>query len=340
MTNNTLTFGDAMRLAIALGLVAVALIFLFAISDILLIFLTALIFAIALDRPIDKLVHKGIPRSVSAVLLYSAVLVTLIVLFYIFLPPLAWEIRNFAINYPLYLEEILGTEEAREIETVHYLRTFAESVGASSQAVMATIARIFGGLLSFAVIFFLSLFLNIQKEGVRGFLMLLPLSKREESLRLFDKIQIRLGGWFWGKLLSSLLVGAITLIGLLIIGIPYAVILSLLAVLFNFIPYAGPILSSIPAIAIGLSQSLLIGVAVAALYFLVNGILENFIFGPLLMKKVINLNPAMLVLAVVIGAQLGGILGIVIAIPAAAIVHLFLEEFYFRKWSETSSIIK
>ena len=147
----------------------------------------------------------------------------------------------------------------------------------------------------------------------------------------FERVQQRVASWLWGKFLSSLLVGVITFFGLLLIGIPYALTLAVFAVLLNFIPFIGPIVASIPAIILGAFISSFHAIAVGLLYFFVNGVLESFVFGPLLMRRAVQISPALLILFVVGGAHLGGVLGIIIAIPTAAIINLAIGEYIARR---------
>src|SRR3989344_3459250 len=108
MEASKISFIDAFKLAIAFAVTAAAFMILSAISDVFLILLAAVIFAIALDRPIDRLVARKIPRSVATIILYATALVVIALLLYWLLPPLAHEMRNFAVSYPTYLEGLLG----------------------------------------------------------------------------------------------------------------------------------------------------------------------------------------------------------------------------------------
>lgn len=329
-----MTFIGALKVAIAFGAVSVALALAFAINDILIMFLAAIIFAIALDKPIDKLVDRKVPRAIAAVAIYTIFLIFLVLAFFATIPPLAQEMKSFSIHYPTYIENLFGQERIQELDidlkssdASERLISLSDTLGTSPQSVVNTIMVIFGGFVSFLVIFFVSLFLNMQKDGVRHFLfMFVPTANFSYATRIFDKIQNRVGTWLWGKALSSLIVGTFVYLGLLLIGIPYAIALAVLAILLNFVPYAGPFVASIPAVLIGLAQSSLQAIAAAGLYAFVNGILESFIFIPLLMKKAIKMNPALLILFVLIGGRLGGVLGVVISIPVAAIMSLILEE--------------
>lgn len=335
-------FSDAFRLASAFGLVALILLFIFSISDILLIFLTALILAIALDRPIDKLVKRGIPHAASVIFIYLTLLLVLSLSLYLILPPLAYEIRSFAINFPVHLEKLsvfsddyLAYSDDDVSQLSVYIKNMSDVMVSSSHTIFGTVFKIFGGAASFLALFFIALFLNIQRDGVRHFIYKLLSGKRRAfASQFFDKIQSRVSSWLWGKTVSSLIVGIIIFFGLLIMGTPYAVTLAILAVLLNFIPFAGPAVAAIPAILLAFIISPFHALAAALLYFVANGIIESFVIVPLFMKKAIKMNPALLILFVLIGGKLGGLLGIIISIPLAAIVFLIIEEYLGKDVSD------
>jgi len=125
-----------------------------------------------------------------------------------------------------------------------------------------------------------------------------------------------------------IIIGVLTYIGLTLLNIKYALALSLIAGLLEIVPVLGPVLSSIPAIIIGLSDSMFSGLAVIALYFVIQQA-ENQIIVPYVMKKAVGLNPIIILSALIIGGRVGGVLGILLAIPITLFVESVLIE-YFR----------
>lgn len=324
---------------IKITLVFLVLVFAFLVRDILVMFLAALILAIAFDRPIDKLQNKGLPRAVAAIFVYAVILIVFVGILYFILPSLAVELRNIAVDYAGYFEQVFYPAEVLNFQTVEEslnlresLEKLTEFVTESAQTILGAIFAIFGGVLSFLIIIFIALFLNIQEKGVKKFLFYLAPEKHQDYvLSVFDKIQRQVSNWLWGRAGSSVLVGLSTFIGLQILGIPFSLTLATIAFLFNFIPFIGPAIAAVPAVLIALSESFLLAVGVIILYVFINNILEGFVFVPLLMKKAVNLNPAILIVLIMIGARLAGILGVIIAIPFAAIVSVVIEEYLTKK---------
>lgn len=325
-------FSDAFKIAFAFALIAAGLFFVYTIGDILVMFLAAFLFAIALDKPLDKLVEFGLKRYVAVVIIYSLFFVVVMSLTYLLLPPLAQEIGSLTTNLPTYVQESsLYPEESpfspEALEIIRYVSTLSESLVHGSQTVSGIFFKVSDGFITFLVVFFASLFLNLPEYGVkRIFTSLTPVQHRDYARGLFSRIEKRVGLWLWGKSVSSFFVGCIIFVGLFIIGIEYAITFAIFAAFLNFIPFIGPFFAAIVPVFLGLIISPTHAFAVAALYLAANS-LENFILIPALMKSSINLNPVLLIFVVLVGGKIGGILGVLISIPVAAILTLAYEEY-------------
>lgn len=339
METKNISFFDAFRLATAFTVVGLCLFFLYSIADILWIFLAAFIFAIALDRPLDALVRKGVPRTIATVFIYITFMLMTIALVFYTVPPLVQEIRNFTQSFSEIsvagIPNIAPEIEESATATSEYLSSIRTVFESSSQVVIDTAMRVYSGLLTFVIIFFLALFLNIQRDGVRLFITLLvPVTHQQYASNLFTMVQKRLSSWLWGKTLSSVFVASVIFPGLLIMDIPYAVTFTVLAFFLNYIPFVGPLIAGTVPFLLGFNISPLVGLAVVLLYVTANTI-ENFLVIPLLLKQSIQLNPVLLLFVVLVCGRYGGVLAILISIPIAAIITLLYEE-YLRKWHRAS----
>ena len=140
-----------------------------------------------------------------------------------------------------------------------------------------------------------------------------------------DRAQKRMSSWFWGEIILMIVVGAMTYVGLSVIGVKYVLALSVLAGLLEIVPNLGPILSSVPAILIGFSSLPILGLYCGFLYLLVQQ-LENNIIVPFIMKKATGLHPIVTLIAMVIGGKLAGIVGVLLAIPTTIFIETILIE--------------
>lgn len=329
MFDSSIKFIDALKIAGAFALVYAAFMLLSTLQGVLLIFFTSAIIAIAMDQLLDRLPIGNLSRIASAALIYSAVVVSVVVMLILVTPPLVSELRNLLVDYPAYSEQFLAPDEVARFDIAPYLLSFSDSLTGSPTTVMSTIFKTFSSLATFLAVFFVAFFLTIQKGGVRSFVMpLIPAKHHTRVASFWDKLQDRVGSWLWGKTLSSLIVGFATFVGLYILGIPYALSLGILALFLNFIPFVGPIIAALPAVVLGVMITPVIGVVVGLWYLIINSIIEPFVLTPLLMHRAIDINPAFLILSVISGAYLGGILGIIIAIPVSAILYLSVTEYW------------
>ncbi|KKR04232.1 MAG: hypothetical protein UT31_C0001G0015 [Parcubacteria group bacterium GW2011_GWF2_39_13b] len=310
---------------------------LYFLRDVFLIIFAALILATALDRPIDILEEKGVPRFLGVILIYLLLFAVIAWLFYLVFPVLALQIKNFVNNYSFYLRK-LGQLQAQTgpFDIKDLFNQLADKLTASADTVWGTLVSFFGGVVSFFTVLVAAIFFNVQEKGVRKFIFYLtPKKNQEYTLGLFDKIQQKVGGWLWGRIVLSIVLGFLVGVGLYFLKIKYALLLGCLAALFSFIPMIGPTIAAIPAVLIGLGQSAFMGLMVGILYVFVFTIIENFILIPVLMKKAVDLNPALIILVILIGAKIAGTAGAILAIPAAAVIAVLIDE-YIQKRSEKS----
>jgi len=126
------------------------------------------------------------------------------------------------------------------------------------------------------------------------------------------------------------IVGVLSFVGLRLLGIEFALPLAILAGLLEIIPNIGPIVSAIPAVLSGLTVSPLMGLAVAALYFLIQQI-ENSIIVPRVMQKVVGVNPLVTILSLAIGFKLAGVAGAILAIPVVLVIQVATSEIFTSK---------
>ena len=340
MQQQGISFPDAFKIAIAFAVVGVGLLFIYTISDVLLMFLAAFIFAIALDRPLDAVVRRGYSRWFAVISMYASFLAVVTVSFIIVVPPLAMELRGIyteltasEIAETLVIQEEVDGGAVRAFDLnanvfLEYMRMFADLIPAGSQTIAGTFAKISGTIITFLVIFFVSLFLNLQKDGFHRFItVFVPVRHRKYASNFLTMMRARVGAWLWGKALSSLFVAVIIYLGLFLLGVPYAMTFAVMTLFLNFIPFIGPVLASILPIVFAFMVSPVLALAVLLLYFITNTVLESFVFVPLLMSHAIKMSPVLLVFAVLVGGYIGGILGIIISIPVAAILTLAYDEY-------------
>ncbi|MGV3658421.1 MAG: AI-2E family transporter [Chitinophagaceae bacterium] len=189
----------------------------------------------------------------------------------------------------------------------------------------------FGVLGDIYIILFLGIFFTASpKLYVNGALKLVPLKSRPQARHVVDKVGAHLTKWLKGQLLAMLIVSVLTVIGLLIMGIPMAFVLAIIAGLLNFIPNFGPLIAMVPAVLISLMQSPTTALLVAGLYILVQT-LESNLITPQIQKRMINTPPALIIIAQLFMGVLSGVLGLLLAMPIVVILIVVVQELYVKK---------
>jgi len=141
---------------------------------------------------------------------------------------------------------------------------------------------------------------------------------------------MNLGSWARGEIILMFFVGLLIYIGLLILGIPFALPLAIIAGILEIVPVLGPNIAAIPAIVIGLTISPLMALAVAALCFLVQQ-LENYLLVPRIMEKSVGVNPIITLISLTIGYKMMGIVGIILSIPLFLTIKILVKEYFKGK---------
>lgn len=335
------------RIVFILGFFALA----WFLRDILLVVLTAVILASALEPLVRFFVQKNVPRLLALVLIYTGGGGFFLGLIYFFVPAILSDVSQLTRALPNYIDmsSLWNPLQSGGSETV---RTLAPAMGFETGltnganvvdllkkgieqgGVLQSASIFFGGFLSFVLIVVLSFYLSAQERGVEHFLRLItPAKSRGYVIDLWKRSQAKIGLWFQGQVLLGILVGVLTFLGLTIMGVPSALFLAVLIMTFELIPVFGPILAAVPAVAIaftegirvaadpGLTAALIVGV----FYFIIQQFESHLIY-PLVVRKVIGIPPVLVILALVIGAKTAGFLGILISVPVTAILMEFLND--------------
>jgi predicted PurR-regulated permease PerM len=305
----------------------------FYLRDMVLVVVTAIVLASAIEPAAARMVQWGVPRVVGVVLIYVTIAAMIVSFFYFFVPRLVVETNNFVQDVPVYLETLaidpadLGFMPTTEGDFTTWLLDTQQVVRQAGGGVVAAASAIFGGLMSFALIVVLSFYLAVQDRGIDDFLkMITPIKKQGYILGLWKRAQYKMGRWMQGQLLLSLIVGVLVYISLLLLGVPYALLLAIVAGLLELIPVFGSILAAVPAIAISfIDGGTTLALLVILVYVVVNQLQANVIY-PLVVQKVLGIAPLVVILAIIVGVQLGGFLGILIAVPVAAGLQEYIND--------------
>jgi len=337
--------GKRLTINISAGTIFTAILFvviawlLFVLRDLVLIVLTAVVIASAIEPAVKWLVHYRIPRVPAVVLVYLLVVLLLFAILYFFMPPILADISELLGELPAYLGTLdassalkstsfLGTESVVQNFSLQEIITeFQASFASVSEGFLRTISFIFGGVFSLVLVFVLSFYFAVQETGVDDFLRVVtPVKHEARVLDLWSRSKTKIGKWMQGQLLLSLIVGVLVYLGLTILGMKYALVLAVIAAVLELIPVFGSILAAIPAIVLAFaSGGTGLALLVTGLYLIVNQFQGNLIY-PLVVQKVVGVPPLLVILALIVGAQLAGFLGIILSVPAAAVLQELVHD--------------
>lgn len=271
----------------------------------------ALLITIILNPLVTRLSKYKVPRGISAIVIYALVIGFLTFSLSGLVPALVEQTTEFAKNLPGYIAGIqlpLGIDQSVAQEVSAQLSRLP-------QQIVSLVLSIFSNTISILTTIIISLYLVIEWGKLEQELENILGESRAETFReIMKNLEMKLGGWARGQLVLMFIVGALTYVGLLILGIPYALPLAILAGLFELIPMMGPIVAAVPSVLIGFSLSPVTGVAVAALAFLIQQ-LENYVFVPNIMKKSVGISPVITLLALIVGFKLAGVAGAILSVP-------------------------
>ncbi|MBU6323614.1 MAG: AI-2E family transporter [Patescibacteria group bacterium] len=316
---------------------------LWTLRDLALLVLTAIVIASAIEPGVAFFARRHIPRVLSVLLMYLLVFGTVFGFVYFFLPPIIDDAQQFLISVPHYLDTIQLPQQFSSVSQATGLLSSSAATGSNdlltsllsvrqtftstSEGTVRLFITFFGGLFSFFLVVVLSFYFAIQNTGVEDFLRLITPEKQEEYVAdLWRRAQKKIGLWMQGQILLSVIVGVLVYLGMLIMGIPYALLLAIFTSLAEIIPIFGSLIAGGLATAVAFSTGgIALAFIVAGLFIVVNQFETNLIY-PLVVKKVIGLPPLLVIIALIAGGQLAGFLGVLLSVPLAAAAQEFFAD--------------
>jgi predicted PurR-regulated permease PerM len=281
------------------------------------------------------------PRALVVLVLYLLLVLIVNSIGALVIPPAAGDIEDLVRGLPSYGRDLQSwltdlptrypflpvIDVSQSVSSLIQSGTSALSTFLSQALIVVQVALgVLSGALNGIFILVLALYITVDSGRIQRYLVSwLPADRQEQADRVTERIGERLGGWLRGQILLSGIIGGITLVGLLVLDIKYAVLLALVAAIGEAVPMIGPIFSAIPAVIVAFFDSPLKGVLAIGLYILVQQ-LENNLVVPKVMERAVALHPLVVMLALLSGGELLGITGAVLSVPTAAAIAVVFEE--------------
>jgi predicted PurR-regulated permease PerM len=331
-------------------------------SILLLIFFSAFL-AITLNPGVDYLQKWKIPRGLAVILLLLLVLSAVIGILGGLIPIIAGEVGKMWAGIIEFAQQLqqqdfsalpdgleamlldilpiidgalnkISPEELQQTITNFVKDNIGNYVNQVSNVVgtgVAVIFTIFGGIFQFVLVLILTFFMVLERDNIREFLFSL-FPKKYDSYMLLKAREVhkKISEWVHGQMLIFLIISTIAYIGLSIIGVKYAVTLALIAGLSEFFPYIGPFIAFTSAAPVAFNQSPSIGIATLIFYSGIQMVDGNIII-PLVMRKAVGISPVVTIIAMLIGWEFLGVIGMILAVPTASVISLFVEDYSDRE---------
>lgn len=310
-------------MGIALGAGIIILVWLMAKA------LALLVVAIALAEGLEPIVQwlhrRNISRNLAIVLVYLALGAVAVGVGWLIAPVLADQMQELSRRAPELIDRAQkGLARWDQVTGGKIAGALTSAVGGIAGSALRLPMLAFGALVDMALVVFLSIYWLVGAPALKRFVLsLIPSARRARADGIMKEMGEAMGGYVRGVAINAVIMGALAWLGLWLIGVNYAVVLGVLTMLGEPIPYIGPIVVAIPVIGVALMQSTTKAIFALALYTALEQF-EGHILTPNIMESQTDIPQALVIFAIAAGAALGGLLGVLAALPLAAAIRVFV----------------
>ena len=336
----TLTDRGLLRAVVAGFALLVVWHFATAVATVALLLATALLLAVALSAPVEALHRRKVPRPAAVAAIVVVLLVVAGIASYLLLPVLAQEATLLVTSLPDALQQLV--ERLRDLANRLGVKIGGGSGGISPQTLASAARRVLGGLISLfgglaslftalLVLLFVPLYLTaIPGPVVDWVVRLFPPEKRPKVRETLSESRESLLGWLQGRLFSMVVVGVLAAIALYAIGVPGALFLGVFSGLVAFVPIIGSVAGAVPPLILAFAGNPWDALWVLLAYVAIQQI-ESNLLTPLVMQKAVSLHPVVVIASVTVAGAAFGVLGALLAVPAAVVVGILVQRLWFER---------
>ncbi|WP_404403296.1 AI-2E family transporter [Jeotgalibacillus malaysiensis] len=296
-------------------------------------------------RPIVNFAAKYLPRGISILLIYLAGIGLIVGLFFLIGPPLSRQFNSLVDNIPSIFNELSAMtmnlvqsdwfknlQEQQDFSIQDITDRVASTLQGSLDSIGSNLMSIIGVITNIAIVlvtipFVLFYMLKDGQKLPERFLRFTPEEFRPEGRKVLQDMDIALSSYIQGQLIVSFCVGVLLYIGYLIIGLEYTIVLALVAMFTNVIPFVGPFIGTIPAVIVGFIDSPLTALLVIVVVIAAQQIESNLI-SPQVMGKKLQVHPLTIIFLLLVAGSFGGLLGLIMAVPTYAVGKAIVVNAY------------
>jgi predicted PurR-regulated permease PerM len=300
-------------------------------------FVVAMIISYVLNPVVSMLAARKMPRGIAVLLIYAVFLTCLAVILINLIPMLIEQMEELNEHLPemtMHAQNIMNNLDNRGVpvgikEGVdQWLLQWEDRLAKGISNFMDHIGSTINIVLNIFIIPFL-IFYILKDFDVfeRAVVSLLPRTRRKASVRLLKEIDEALGNYVRGQFLVCLIVGILAYIGYMIVGMPYALLMASIVAVFNIVPYLGPFLGAAPAVVMASTISWKMVLMVIIVNWLCQ-LLESNIVSPQVVGKKLHLHPMLIIFALLVGGEIAGVVGLILAVPLFAVLKVIIQHFF------------
>ncbi|HWI21762.1 MAG TPA: AI-2E family transporter [Baekduia sp.] len=301
--------------------------------------------AVALSGPMNALHRRGMPRGLAIAAVYIVLLLIPAGVVAIVVPPIVTQATQLAEDAPRYADDtekfIHNNKQLRELNDKYDLSTelqkqakkLPEKIGDAASVLGSIGLGLVNSIFALVNILILSVFLLASgRTWIDRLIDFRPADERERLRRIADRVGDAVGGYVQGAMLVALIAGMQTYVVLAILGVPFRGPLAVMAGLASLVPLVGATIAAFLIAAVTLFTNFPVATVIWVVWAIVYQQLENNILQPQIQKRTIQVNPLIVLIAVLFGSTLLGIVGALVAIPAAASIQIIVREYFeFRR---------
>lgn len=327
------------RVYVGIGLVFAILLLgylVYEISAIVLVILLTFLFSIIISGPVDYLEGRGWGRGLGTLTVLGGIILLFTAVGFLLVPTIGDQAEQFIGAFPGLLEgtqgfvrrvqERFGLDFSIPLDTSSLVESARNFFSGGTLSTVANFGAGVANAVSLGAVILIATIYAVLKPRpiVEGFVSLFPAGRRQRVREILGAMYTAVQRWFMGQLTSMLIIGTLWTIGLLVLGIPFALLLGILAALLSFVPYLGAAISLIPPLLIALVDSPVLALWVIAVYFVIQTV-ESYLIQPVVMSRAVDLHPAVVIFAVLIMGTLFGLIGVLLAVPLVAALIVLVD---------------
>jgi predicted PurR-regulated permease PerM len=314
----------------------------YQIAVVVLVLLLTLLFSVIISAPVDYLERRGVSRGLGTLAVFGSLVLVLWILGVALAPTVADQASELWETFPELLENAqdlagrlssaLGLGTSFGLDSLDVVDSARNFFSGGALTTVANVGASVASVLSYVVVIVIATIYAVARPRplVNGFVALFPAGRRQEVREILADMYGTVQRWFVGQLGSMLVIGVLSSVALYLIGVPFALLLGIFSGLVSFIPFVGPLISVIPPVLLALIGTPVDALWVVLAYAIIQTI-ESYLLQPLIMSRAVSLHPAVVMFALLIMGTLFGLVGVLLAVPLVATLHVLLRELWIER---------